>query len=68
MQHKQEEMKRQQEIRNLTLCYQDHHMMILCFQCFPQFFFTELQNYFTKKWICDFISYPIFIKFSKDHA
>ena len=36
---------------------------------FPsKFFSVELQNQFIKKWICDFISRPIFIKFSKDHA
>ena len=36
-----------------------------------KFFQNELQNFFkkfTKKTICDFISYPILIKFSKDHA
>ena len=36
-----------------------------------KFFQNELQNFFkkfTKKTICDFISHPILIKFSKDHA
>ena len=30
--------------------------------------FLSLHKKFTKKTICDFISHPIFIKFSKDHA
>ena len=36
---------------------------------FPSNFFKmSYKIILLKKWICDFISYPIFIKFSKDHA
>ena len=44
------------------------HMFFFSPHVHIKFFQNELQNQFTKKWICDFISYPIFIQFSKDHA
>ena len=48
-----------------SFCSCDHHMMILCLQCFSQIFSTELQNYFTKKWICDYFLFDFHKIFKK---